>query len=71
VKRTIFYFGVRRDAKSLTVFLERWKRPRRRNHRERRIPEASRLELRLTGDEKRFAFAYATQRGEWQTLAAE
>jgi xylan 1,4-beta-xylosidase len=66
-----FYFGVRRDAKSLTVFLERWNGPAAETIATATIPDVSRLELRLTGEEKRFAFAYAANRGEWQTLAAD
>ncbi len=66
-----FYFAVKRDTKGLAVFLERWNGPTAEILATATIVDASELKLRLTGDEKVFAFAYAAKPGDWQTLAAD
>ena len=63
-----YYFGVRTDAGGATLFLERFNGRQRETVATTPLSGVSHISLRLTGDEKRFAFAYATANAEWRVL---
>jgi xylan 1,4-beta-xylosidase len=66
-----YYFAVRRATGGLILFLERWNGPGPETIATASLPETKRLELRVTGDDKTLAFAYATESGQWQTLVPD
>jgi alpha-N-arabinofuranosidase len=66
-----YFFGVRRAAAGCEVFVERLNGKRPEIVATVTIPETARIELRLTGEKKVLAFAYATDAGQWQTLVAD
>ena len=65
-----YYFGVRRTAEGLTVFLERLNGPKPEIVATTPLTKSSSLSLRLIGNEKNFAFAYATTDGIWHDVVA-
>ena len=66
-----YFFGVRRAAAGLEIFLERLNGKLPEIVATATIPDTARLELRLTGEDKILAFAYATEAGKWQTLVPD
>jgi xylan 1,4-beta-xylosidase len=64
-----FYLGVRRDAKGLTVFLEKWDGPVAVIVREVTLVETDRVALQLKGDDLVLSFSYATSANNWQAVS--
>jgi alpha-N-arabinofuranosidase len=67
-----YYFGVRRTAEGLRVFLERL------NGQEPElvasaavVPDTKRLTLRLIGEDRILSFSYATNGENWKTLVPD
>lgn len=65
-----YYFFTHRTAEGLTLFLELANGAAPSVIASVTIPETSRLQLRLTANEKHLAFSYATAPGLWQTFSA-
>ena len=53
------------------MFLEKWNGQTPEVVSAASIPETKRIELRLTGEDKVLAFAYALKPGEWRTLVSD
>ena len=66
-----YFFGVRRAPTGLEIFLERLNGQLPEIVATATIPDTARLKLRLTGEDKVLAFAYATETGQWQTLVPD
>ncbi len=66
-----YYLGVRRTADGLSIFLECANGKTPGQIAIAKIPDAANLQLRITGEETKLSFAYATTPGSWQTLAAD
>jgi xylan 1,4-beta-xylosidase len=64
-----YYFCVQRTAGGLSVAIERWNGPKPETVLTGLLPaDAQTIELRLTGDGKTLAFAYALQPGAWKDI---
>jgi alpha-N-arabinofuranosidase len=69
---THYYFlAVRRTAEGLSIVLERADGKTPATVARAKLPDAANLQLRITGDEMKMSFAYATTPGSWQTLLAD
>ncbi len=69
---THYYFlAVRRTADGLALFLERANGKTPETIASAKLPDAANLQLRITGEEMKLSFAYATTPASWQTLVAD
>ncbi len=66
-----YFFGVRRAAEGLEVFVELADGGQPAKLASAVVPQAERLELRVRGDELTGGFAYREPEGEWRALVAE
>ncbi|HEX2851957.1 MAG TPA: glycoside hydrolase family 43 protein [Opitutaceae bacterium] len=66
-----YYFGVRRTAGGLDLFLECANGKSAEVLASAKLGDAAELQLRITGEEKNLSFAYATAPGQWQTLVSD
>ncbi len=69
-EKHFYYFGVRRTAEGLGVFLELANRDKPAIVAQVSVPTVAPLELRLVADELRGRFEYRTPGGKWQVLVA-
>jgi xylan 1,4-beta-xylosidase len=66
-----YYLGVLRTEGNLTLFLERLNGRAPERIAQASLPIIPHLELRISGDDRKLAFAYQISTGEWQTLVAD
>lgn len=66
-----YFFAVSRVADGLAVYLERSAGDRGQMTSSVRLPGASRMKLRVTGDDAKCSFDYAADAGDWKTLVAD
>lgn len=69
---THYYFlGVHRTADGLTLFLERANGKTPEPIARAKLPATANLQLRITGDDMKMTFSYATKDGAWQILSTD
>ncbi|HTL67714.1 MAG TPA: glycoside hydrolase family 43 protein [Lacunisphaera sp.] len=66
-----YYFGVRRTAAGLSAFVERNSGKESEVLGTAPLPETTSIALRLSGDDAKLSFAYATQPGDWHVLVPD